>query len=223
MKRLAVIVVTAACSTTESSAPDPAQLFTAACAPQTCETGSPATEAAHIDALIAASEWPGLAEYTTGCLPASKNIPVQGTITLRGADHDGKFRPRDLVPGVECIGAQYYWDFMTCDEVTLTNTTIRIRTVTQDIHPAPENHLRLIEILDACESGCAAETFACEATHTCWPTERDYCAYCLGGDNETCGCWEDGALLPNGSECSIFVSGDIIASGVCEAGRCEVY
>jgi hypothetical protein len=89
-----------------------------------------------------------------------------------------------------------------------------------DIHPAQGNYVMVVEVLPACEVPCSGGQLACEASTTCWDTERDHCAYCLGGTNEACACWKGGELEPDGAPCEMFTSGDIIESGHCESGAC---
>lgn len=215
----AVIVTCAACSGTTGYTADELPAFEA-CAARACETGAVATEVAHLDALIAGATWTPHGDYTAGCLDASKNIPVAGTLTLRGAPHDAKIRLRGEPAGVACVGAYHYFDFTVCDDVILRDTTIRLRMVAQDIHPAPPQSLRLIEVLAPCEAACGDTELTCEATHTCWGTVRDHCAYCLGGSNEACGCWDGDGFFADGTTCQIAISGDISVGGTCEAGLC---
>jgi hypothetical protein len=52
-------------------------------------------------------------------------------------------------------------------------------------------------------------------------TQGDHCAYCLGGDNEACGCWNGEAFAGDGETCTIALTGDTYVSGTCQTGVCE--
>lgn len=232
VKRIALLLVVVgfgACAEPITE-PDrlPASFAATTCSPAACETGPVATATADIDAVIAAStEWPVFDDYTSGCIRASNNIPVTGSVTLVGATHDAKIVIGTRVPlaKFECIGAEYYFDFATCDEVRITDTTIRVRTLTRDLHPAG-GYLRTVELIEPCEAGCfypEAESW-CEQTHTCWPDLGSYCRYCLGGSAAKCNCWDGvDSYLPDGSHCSLAVSGDLWVEGRCYSGTCEEY
>jgi hypothetical protein len=158
---------------------------------------------------------------------------VSGSFTVRGEDiavpascgtgcgQQVRFRLRDEPAGVECIGPLSYFDFTLCDEVTLTDTTVRLRMLLEDVHPAQDNIIPIVEVMPACETACADDQIACGATHTCWDTARDHCAYCLGGDNEACGCWNGEAFAGDGETCTIALTGDTYVSGTCQTGVCE--
>lgn len=93
-------------------------------------------------------------------------------------------------------------------------------TLVRDVHPAPGNHRAIVEILPPCANACEATQLACEAAHTCWATVRDHCAYCFGGSNDACACWDGTAFLPDGAPCERYVSGDLIDAGTCRQGIC---
>ena len=213
--------------------PDLEELFPDACPTLACATATPiASTLDFIAAVDSSRPWTGRGEYTTGCLPASGDHVVTGTVTVRGdalampPNGANTFRPeprfvlRDAPPGVTCDVDEDLFDFTICDAITITDTTIRLRTLLIDIHPAPGNFVAVVEVLAACDAPCGAEQFDCEASNTCWSAERDHCAYCLGGTNEACACWRDGELAPDGTACDMFVSGDVVIQGTCDAGAC---
>lgn len=212
---------------------DPPIQFPDACDPITYAAPLTITTASELETKIEATpKWTAFGEYTTGCLYASEDITISGAITIDGATLDtpplcndcptgAEFVLRDSPPGVECIGAESFWDFTTCDSIVLTDTTIRFRTLMRDIHPAFPNYLYTVEVLPPTETPCGAEQYACGATSACWSSARDYCAYCLDGDNEQCACWEGTKFMSDGTQCHFMVSGDVQLSGTCEAGVCE--
>jgi hypothetical protein len=202
------------------------------CQQEVCSTGAPIASSADFVAAVDSSvPWTGFGEYTAGCLPASPDHVVTGPVTVRGADiplppngantfkPEPRFVLRDEPPGVICEEPEHLFDFTLCNRIVITNTTIRLRTLLVDIHPAPGNHVAVVEVLSGCEAPCADQR-VCEQTHTCWNSERDLCAYCYGGTNEACACFVAGQLQVDGTECEMFVSGDVIVTGRCVAGEC---
>jgi hypothetical protein len=207
--------------------------FNAACAEVSCTVAGTVSSPAELQAaIVQGAAWSPHGEYTAGCLPASGDLAVTGTVMVDGADialpetctaqcdPAVGFRLRGDVAGVTCLDPESFFDFSICRSISITDATIRVRTVVEDVHPA--GVIALVEVLPACEQPCGEGEFRCDATNTCWGSERDYCAYCLGGDNEVCACWSDGDFDADGSECSMYVSGDSIVSGTCNAGVCEV-
>lgn len=206
-------------------------MFAAACEPVACTTAPVASDAQTLIARIdATATWVGFGEYTSGCLPASEDMPVTGTITIDGGDialptncagcPAVGFVLRDEPPGVECLDPENFFDFALCRSVRITDTTVRLRPMVRDVHPAPGNHRAIVEVLPACATPCAAEAFTCEAVNTCWATARDHCAYCLGGSNDACACWDGSDFMADGTACQRHVSGDVIVGGTCQQGVC---
>jgi len=237
MKRAITLLVLVSCTTRSSDIDPPpgddppSHEFPNACPVQACETGSVVTRADDLVTMInGTTEWLAVSEYSTGCRPASKDVPVTGTITVRGdalampaacpyCNPQIFFRLRDQVPGVECVEPEYWFDFMVCRAITVTDTTLRLRTTIFDTHPSEYNYAAIVEVLDSCAAPCAA--FTCAASHTCWSTARDYCAFCLAGTNEECACYtETNNFAADGASCSYYISGDLIELGACQAGTC---
>jgi len=238
MKRL-LLCFLAACS--GGSSPDPATIPDAKfppfsqCAQETCAAGSTITAPGQLVSIINASEWTPEGPYTAGCLPASSNVHAEGTLTIdEGAiavpawcDASGcrqlvTFKLTGAAPGVDCLGAEQWFDFTLCKSIALHDTTVRLRMLQLDIHPSDlGNFAPIVEVVPACEASCGTGELACEETHTCWGSVRDHCAYCLGGTNEMCACWDGAAFQADGTACDFFVSGDVVESGMCHAGTCR--
>lgn len=89
-----------------------------------------------------------------------------------------------------------------------------------DTHPGRYNFVPIVEVLAACAAPCGATELACEATHTCWSDARDHCAYCLGGDNDACACWNGTGFEDDDTPCEVAVSGDVYMPGTCQSGVC---
>lgn len=213
-------------------------VFPHECPTSACAAGPTITAANELVALIEATpDWVGYGPYTTGCLPASADIRVTGTVTVQAdtiavpafcqtrADcrKAVRFRSKPLPQGVECQGPEQWYGYTLCAGLTLRDTTVRLRAVQQDIHPSGfGNAAPVVDVLPACAEPCGSSELACEATHTCWASVRDHCAYCLGGSNEECACWDGARFQANGKQCSMAVSGDLVVSGTCRAGKCEM-
>jgi hypothetical protein len=230
-----IVVMLLGCGGGSTVEPDLAELFPEPCLARACANGSTIASTADFVAAIDSSvRWTDVGEYTSGCLPASDDHVVDGAVTVRGADiplppnnmngfaPETRFVLRDAPAGVTCGEPEDLFDFTLCESITIANTTIRLRAVVIDIHPAPGDLVAVVEVLPACETPCGATQLACEASKTCWNTERDHCAYCLGGTNEACACWRDGELEPDDTPCEIFVSGDVVVGGTCRAGACVI-
>ncbi len=221
----------------DTSMPPIETAFPDRCPATACATGPTITAANELVAMIdATEEWFSYGPYTTGCLPASADLRITGTVTVQAdrlavpASCQGRsdcrqavwFRSTSLPPGVECLDPEYWFDYAQCAGITLRDTTVRLRMVMQDIHPSAfGNFAPIVDVLPACAAPCDDPELACEATHTCWSSVRDHCAYCLGGSNAACGCWLGARFDDNGARCSIATSGDVIQNGTCHAGACD--
>jgi hypothetical protein len=205
------------------------------CADTSCAVGPTITSVNELAAIVEATpDWVTYGPYTRGCLPASADIRISGTVTVGTADIEPPvscqqrsdcrkavwFRASSLPPGVECLEPEQWYEFTLCAGLTLRDTTVRLRMVMQDIHPSDANFVSVVDVLPACAAPCGSAEYACEATHTCWADPRDHCAYCLGGGNEVCACWSGTDPDPDGTRCEVAVSGDVYVPGSCRAGSC---
>jgi hypothetical protein len=225
-----------ACSTTNG--PDPGSRFPDQCAPAACATGATVSSTDELVAMVDATPaWTVEGPYTTGCLPASDNIVVTGTANVpangiavpafctagggAGCRQQVMFEIDGQVPGVDCVGPEAWFDFTLCAGINVHDTTVRLRMLQLDIHPSSFGPWApIVEVIGACETACEANAFACDATNTCWQTARDQCAYCFGGTNQECACWNGTGFDADGTSCDYYESGDVITSGTCEAGTC---
>lgn len=206
------------------------------CADTTCAVGPTVASVGELAALIEATpDWVTYGPYTRGCLPASADVAISGTLTVRGGDVELPescqlradcrkavwFRALSAARGVECLDPEQWYGFTLCAGLRLSDTTVRLRMVMQDIHPSDANFVSVVDVLPACAAPCSSTEHACEATHTCWADPRDHCAYCLGGSNEACACWNGTAFDADGTRCEVAISGDVYVPGTCRAGTCE--
>jgi hypothetical protein len=238
-----VVLAMCGCSGASTAPPDvgsdaPAEtqipVFPNACPATPCAALPPISRAADLISLIdATTTWPAVGPYTTGCLTASDDVPITTMMSLRGdaialpancgsgCRQTVLFRLRDEVPGVQCVMPEQWYGFTVCSELDVQPTTLRLRMVMQDIHPSPfGNFMPVVEVLSACDAACATSSLSCGATHTCWSSVRDLCAYCMAGSNTECACWDGAGYQADGTSCTVWVSGDVEMTGTCSAGTC---
>lgn len=232
-----IVIATLLVGCQDGTDPDLVALFPDGCPAASCNVGPIVSTASALAATITASSWVPLGPHLAGCLPASADVPISGTVSLAGTDvalpawcanmtscrQDVRFVLRGAPAGVVCERPEAWFDVTMCEGIIVTEASIRFRTVKLDIHPSSYGDVApVVEVLPACEAPCAANELACDTSNTCWEEERDYCAYCLGGTNEACACWKNGELAEDGEPCELDVSGDTTVGGSCRAGACEL-
>jgi hypothetical protein len=204
------------------------------CPATRCGPGRDIANSAELGAFVDAAppEWISRGPYTDGCLAASDDLRVTGTMTAQAADiavpancagacrQEVKFQLLGTPAGVECLDPEFFFDFTLCGRLALTDATIRTRMVLVDVHPSIENFIPVVEVMGACEAACGGGEIACAESHTCWGNVRDHCAYCLDGSNEDCACWNGTDFEADGTECFFFTSGDTGPAGTCQSGTC---
>jgi hypothetical protein len=239
MNRTLFAVCLAACSGSAAQPPDTLEpvTFPDACPQMTCQTGPTVDGPVPLaDFVNASASWTYRGEYTSGCLFSSGEVIAAIDISLAGdavtipsmcpAGSDCRqkvsFRLDPTATGVRCDDPEQFFDFTACGGITVTaGTALRVRAVLLDIHPSAfGNYMPLVDVLGGCAATCGADAFACAATDVCYGSVRDHCAYCLGGTNEQCACWNGSALEPDGTACEMFVSGDVMLAGTCRDGAC---
>jgi hypothetical protein len=204
------------------------------CPEVACAAGPTITTAEELVTFVGAPEFIFFGEYTTGCLVPSPEVSVTGAITVDGADipvpagctapgcrEQVLFRLNEPVAGIECLDPEVKFDYTLCARLAITDATFRIIPVLQDQHPSPDgNFVPVVDVIGACDAACASPELACAETQTCYRTARDQCAYCFDGDNTACACWNGTDFEPDGTECSFFISGDLVEIGACRSGTC---
>ena len=172
--RLAVaLLALAACASPRPSdaGPDGLDPSFHACAAEACTAGAPVHTAAELAAQIRFDGAPAVGPYLTGCLRASPDLPVAGALRLTSDDvpppadcttpgcrRTVKFRLIDDPPGAVCEEPESWFTFTLCGAVRLTDTTVRVRPVLQDIHPSAfGNWAPVVDVLAPCERACAPD------------------------------------------------------------------
>jgi hypothetical protein len=234
-RAISLVALLFGCGTNHASAIDQTHLFPDRCPDSECSGGATVTQASALVALIdATTQWTIYGPYTTGCLPASPDIVITEPVTVDanalalpadcttpGCRQNVTFVIEDVPAGVTCLQPRVGFDYTECGGITLQDVTVRLRMIERDIHPDPSGPFApIVEVLPACASACATDEFSCGATHTCWSSPRDQCAYCFAGSNEVCACWDGEGLLPDGTSCQLQPSNDTVELGTCRAGQC---
>src|SRR5262245_7563661 len=88
MKRICLVtVMLAGCGGGSEPEPDLGALFPDECPTVTCPGGATIASSQDFVAVVDSSQpWTARGDYTSGCLPASPDHQVTGTVTVRGGD-----------------------------------------------------------------------------------------------------------------------------------------
>lgn len=197
-----------------------------------CPEPVPATEVSEVVAVLADTEWDWVGPYSSGSLPPTPDLVIDGTITLESSDiplpadcldradcrHQAVFRSSDL-SGVAVEGGGGMFEGET--RVTVTDAAVRLRLSMTDTHPGPYNYVPVVEILGSCEEPCPAGELTCPADGTCYASFDEYCRRCEDFPAGQCACRASEGPLPDGTACEVWVSGDVLDAGVCRAGVCD--
>ncbi len=181
--------------------------------------------------FLAQIEWTPVGGYSNRRPVVSQDVLVSGTMTLTPAQvpvpqsclnrgdcrHEATLFVSSSLPGVECQGNETGG----CDAMNLTDTRVRFRGILRDTHPSRWNFSPMLETLPACSAPCMDGEFRCPADDTCWSSFESYCRLCAGQTKEACACQSPEGNQPDGSDCRVWVSGDVIRSGTCQAGVCR--
>lgn len=175
--------------------------------------------------------WTPVGNYSNNLPSVSQDVRISGTMTLAAAQipvpqaclnrmdcrHDVLLSVSPSLSDVICQTN----DAGGCDAISLTDTTIRFRGIMRDTHPSRWNFSPMLEVVSACSTPCSTGEFRCPADNTCWSSFDAYCRLCGGQSKEACACQSPEGVLPDGSECHFWVSGDVIQSGTCLTGICR--
>jgi len=149
---------------------------------------------------------------------AAQQIPVpQSCLTRHDCRHEVLLTVASSQPEIECQAN----DMGGCHTISLTDTTVRFRGIMRDTHPSRWNFSPVLEIISACSTPCSSSEFRCATDNTCWSSFDAYCRLCGGQSKEACACQSAEGVLPDGSDCHFWMSGDVIQSGTCQAGICR--
>jgi hypothetical protein len=185
-------------------------------------------------AALAALQWRGEGNYTSGCLPITPDLIVSGTVVLEAKDlpvpadclDQSDCRPEatlalvQAIPGVTLEGDANLDCGGGFTRLTLTDTTVRLRPMLRDTHPCRYNFVPLVEVHPPCGTPCGDGLALCPVDGVCYATGTSFCQACEGGTKEACACRGPDGPLADESPCSYWVSGDVRCDGVCRQGVC---
>ncbi|MBI5542246.1 MAG: hypothetical protein HY901_00030 [Deltaproteobacteria bacterium] len=196
-------------------------------------TGCPAVECSSygdMESLDAVLEklrgvpWPVIDKTTSVCLPASGDIPVTRTVSLRATDLE---LPAQCAPAGSCTGLTFKLSEGArgvtcldhfCTALMLNSARFRVRLLVRDQYPTNPRYVPVVEVLPPCEAGCAQDEVTCGANHTCWPDLTEHCRFCLALPKEECAC----AGREESEACRVFESNSQSCAGKCIEGACEI-
>lgn len=196
-----------------------------------CEDATVITTKASLITAIEAIPWGGLASYSSGPLPLSGDLRIQGTVSLNSLDlalpptcdagvsycrQEVLFSNRDEVAGVNVSGETAPGG---AKNITFADVTVRVRPVVVDTHPSPYVATPVVQILAPCGADCGQDR-SCPSDRVCYgPSE--YCRHCDNQTREICACFTFDGPQEDGTECWFAVSGDVLCQGECRDGTCE--
>jgi hypothetical protein len=194
--------------------------------------GIPTTR--QLQSIINAMDYAYYGPYTSGKLPITDNITIVGTVTI--ASYQLKV-PSDCVMRDDCQHAVSFVDAYGAEGIkispypplsvvyppgvlTLSDVTLRLRTILEDTHLSQYNFTPVVQILPPTDQPCGESQFRCSADQLCYNYFSSYCQYCLGMSQKHCACRGPDGILDNGTECIVWLSGDSGISGICHNGEC---
>ena len=204
--------------------------------PLECPEPITITSSEDLVAVLAATSWDSLGEYTSGPLSITADLVVSGTVTLEAADLP---IPQDCLDRSDCSPAGGFWVGAPVTGVvgegeaqgscvtgsarlTITDATLRLRPVLYDTHPCEYNFVPFVEVVGPCGSPCGEGAELCPYDGACYQAGATFCRLCTGGDKEACACWGPEGPLDEGASCSYWQSGDVKCIGTCRQGTCAV-
>lgn len=105
---------------------------------------------------------------------------------------------------------------------SFAETMVRFRGLFQDNHPELPAVLAKVLILPSPSIPCAGEVKRCSRDDVCYQSYQQYCAFCTDLLVNTCACGSWSGTEPEGQECEFWFSGDVLYSGKCTGGECQV-
>jgi len=183
------------------------------------------------------------------CPKVSQDIIVQGEITFTAKDIEDALNAANVAFATGCdldISPSCKADFriafenqqngIMCDEtdydetfryhfckknITIANTSIRLRGVLEDSHPSYPFFWHILDIRSSSTASCDKGQFLCSANNLCWSSFADYCHLCLAYETDRCACLSPAGNVTDGVACSFWVEADVQYSGKCIQGVCD--
>lgn len=187
---------------------------------------------------IQALKWSAYSPNTAGFLPLSQPLAVKGTITLTHKDlspppgctkalvcfqkvlFSGGVSAGKPSSGVTFSAKSTEVPLTAYESITITNATVRLRPVVENIHPFTYNFAPILRVEPDCNLPCASNTQACPKDKLCYASNT-YCRVCLAQGHKQCACHKFGASRADGAKCSYLAKTmSALCHGTCKAGTC---
>ena len=195
-----------------------------ACPAVNCGSFGAAGSVEAVVGVLSVLPWRLVALPTSICLPASDDLPVSSTVSLQASDvtpppvcgMDGicagvVFRISPEAVGVTCLD-------QFCTALLLNSSRFRLRKTYFDQYPNSPRFAPIIEVLPPCGVPCHADQRSCDANHTCWADDLEYCRFCLDAPQARCAC----ADHREGADCQVYLTNDLTCAGKCAAATCVI-
>ena len=189
-------------------------------------------QAQQLIAILNALEYAYQGPYSSGHLPITEDIQINGTVVITPGQIQVPEECLDREDCRHCLGFSNLYEaagvslisnpgYVACPAGTLrlTNVKVRFRKLLIDTHPWIFNFIPVIQVLPPSDHPCEASEIKCDHDHVCYST-LSYCQYCLGLSHQECVCRDESGVFPDGTVCEFFLSGDIIIRGECQDGEC---
>lgn len=199
--------------------------FPKRCPLTTCGVVGTASSIDQLRDALKTLPWIEVTKPDSVCLPISGEIRVNGGLRINGTDvpqpntckgvrcSPVMFGLKSIIPGVECVTPD-------CTAVDIRDAVVRFRLLAYGARTATSDVTLVAELQGACNEGCGAGMLQCVANQTCWKDPRDYCRFCLVGEQRICACYGATASFPDGRMCVLWQSADLNCDGECRTGYC---
>ena len=182
--------------------------------------------------------WTAYSPKAAGFIPLSGPLQVKGKISITYKDlkpppgctpskvcfqkvlFTGGLSTGKLPPGVAFSGKSSQVPLTAHESITISNATVRLRAVVENIHPFTYNWAPILRVEPDCGVACAAGSQTCAKDKLCYASNR-YCRLCLAVGHKQCACRKFSTIRADGNSCS-YLSNTMstLCQGQCKAGTC---
>ena len=182
--------------------------------------------------------WTPYSPNAAGFVPLSKPLVVMGTVTISYKDLKP---PPGCTPSLVCFqkvllasglstgklpagitfsGKSSQVPLTAYESITISNATVRLRAVVENIHPFTYNFAPILRVEPGCGVACATNSQTCAKDQLCYASNR-YCRVCLALGHKLCACRKFSATVADGTNCSyLSKTMSTLCNGQCKAGTC---
>lgn len=221
----------------QPDAPSPDQGVTADAGAGTCARAKLSTKQALL-ARIAALKWTSYSPSSSGPVAISSPLTISGTLTVNSKELKpppgctvastcltqvlfARGLSTGALPAGISFGAKVSTPITVYQSVTLSNTTVRLRAVVENVHPWTSNFIPVIRIEPDCQSSCPKGSQVCSASDQLCYAGASFCRLCLGLNHKQCACRDFAKIKADGTACSyLSKTMSSLCQGKCAAGTC---